>query len=397
MATRKTNRSHSDAVTVQTLVPQIVNSGAAVSPSVVPAAALTDTPSSPQLIPSTKKTKTSGDDHSGLDLLSSGNSIVAPTVNVDILISPEVTEGVTAGAAAAAAMIDVKALSSSTKTKTVNAEIPTFAAVSAGAAAAAAMNAVKAEQGSTPSLHCPSSPSQRDAFLASLHVQKVSTNLSAIQAVPGSRLNFEGTVVVVYPCETNPARRYVLFADEHGVLGITFWNENVSKFNSSIVGTVAQVSKVLLTLHQGRKGLTMSKESGLVLTNQISPFWTQLARNPATCIADIHAMPVNSFVNVVGVRGYLHSEKKLVKNVEKDLVIIRLVDRTGQIEVQSWTSKVSDFETFRDRPVRFQRVRISAFSGTKCLEILDGNGTLVSGNFEGSVDLAEFWNEPVSR
>ena len=35
------------------------------------------------------------------------------------------------------------------------------------------------------------------------------------------------------------------------------------------------MSKVLLTEHQGKKGLTMSKESGLVLTNQIAPFWTQ--------------------------------------------------------------------------------------------------------------------------
>ena len=35
------------------------------------------------------------------------------------------------------------------------------------------------------------------------------------------------------------------------------------------------MSKVLLTEHQGKTGLTMSKESGLVLTNQIAPFWTQ--------------------------------------------------------------------------------------------------------------------------
>ena len=243
----------------------------------------------------------------------------------------------------------------------------------------------------------PPSPSHRDVFLASLQVAKVNTNLSTVKVVPGARLNFEGTVVVVYPCETNPLRRYVMFADEHGTLGITFWNENASKFNSSIVGTVVQVTKVLLTEHEGKKNLTMSKESGLIITNQISPYWTQLAKNPVLSIVDVHSMPVNSFVSVAGILGYLYSERKIVKNVEKDLVIIKLVDRTGQIEVQSWVSKVSDFSVYRDRPVQFQRLRVCAFAGIKCLEIIDGNGTQVTSNFENSRDLANFWNEPVHR
>jgi hypothetical protein len=245
-----------------------------------------------------------------------------------------------------------------------------------------------------PKQHLPS-PSQRDAFQASLYVTKVTSNLSTVNAAPGARVNFDGTVVVVYPCEANPARRYVLLADDHGTIGITFWNQNVSKFNSSTVGHVIQLTKVLITQHNGKKSITMNKESGLTVTEQIAPFWTQLARNPVISIVDVHSMPVNSFVSIAGVLGFLHSERKIVKNEEKELVIMKIIDRTGQIEVQSWVSKLADFSCYRDRPVKFQRLRVVAFGGVKCLEILDGNGTLVHSDFDGCGDLAKFWNEPV--
>jgi hypothetical protein len=260
--------------------------------------------------------------------------------------------------------------------------------VDAGAATASAMIAAHA----LPS--APPSPSQREAFQASLYVTKVTSNLSTANAAPGARVNFDGTVIVVYPCEANPIRRYVLLADEHGTIGITFWNQNVSKFSSSVVGHVIQLTKVLITQHNGKKSIMMNKESGMTVTEQIAPFWTQLARNPITSILDVHSMPVNSFVTIAGVLGFLHSERKIVKDQERELVIMKLIDRTGQIEVQSWVSKLADFSAYRDRPVKFQRLRVVAFAGIKCLEILDGNGTLVHSEFEGCGDLAKFWNEP---
>lgn len=245
-----------------------------------------------------------------------------------------------------------------------------------------------------PSEPQPPSPSQREAFLASLHVQKVTTNLSSVNALPGARLNFEGTIIVVYPAESNPARRHVLLADEHGVCGITFWNANVSKFSGSIVGTIAQVSKVIITSHLGKKSLSMNKESGLVISNKIAPFWTQLLDNPVSSIMQIHSMPIHKFVSVAGILGVMHSEMKIVRNEEKELVILRIVDRTGSIEVQSWVSKLSDFERFRDRPILLKRVKVSEFSGVKFLEFIDGNGTHLLGDFEGANDLTHFWKEP---
>jgi hypothetical protein len=243
-------------------------------------------------------------------------------------------------------------------------------------------------------LQHPPSPSQREVFLASMLVQKVTTNLISVNAQPGARLNFDGTIIVVYPAETNPVRRHVLFADEHGVIGITFWNQNAAKFNGSIVGTIAQLTKVIITAHAGKKSLTMNKESGFVITNKIAPFWTQLLDNPVMSIIDVHSMPLNKFVSIAGILALMQSEIKIVRNEEKELVILRIVDRTGSIEVQSWVSKLTDFERYRDRPIQLKRMRISEFSGIKYLEIIDGNGTQIQGQFDEALDLANFWKEP---
>jgi hypothetical protein len=109
---------------------------------------------------------------------------------------------------------------------------------------------------------------------------------------------------------------------------------------------------------------------------------------------DVHSMPLNKFVSIAGIVALMHSEIKIVRNEEKELVILRIVDRTGSIEVQSWVSKLSDFERYRDQPVQMKRMRISEFSGVKYLEIIDGNGTQVEGKFDEALDLANFWKEP---
>ena len=323
-------------------------------------------------------------------LITDSSTHVAPaSAEVNRGNSVVIREGVDVGAATASAMIAASLPSAPPSPSQRGNSDVIREGVDAGAATASAMIAAHA----LPS--APPSPSQREAFQASLYVTKVTSNLSTVNAAPGARVNFDGTVIVVYPCEANPVRRYVLLADEHGTIGITFWNQNVSKFSSSVVGHVIQLTKVLITQHNGKKSITMNKESGLTVTEQIAPFWTQLARNPITSILDVHSMPVNSFVTIAGVLGFLHSERKIVKDQEKELVIMKLIDRTGQIEVQSWVSKLADFSAYRDRPVKFQRLRVVAFAGIKCLEILDGNGTLVHSEFEGCGDLAKFWNEPV--
>ncbi len=61
----------------------------------------------------------------------------------------------------------------------------------------------------------------------------------------------------------NPERRYVVFMDEQGTLGITIWkdNNNLKKIDTTSIGKLCEVSKVTLSNHQGKKVLNLSKES----------------------------------------------------------------------------------------------------------------------------------------
>jgi hypothetical protein len=49
----------------------------------------------------------------------------------------------------------------------------------------------------------------------------------------------------------------------------------------------------------------------------------------------------------------------------------------------------------RERPIKFKRVRVTAYSGVKMLELVDG-GTVIEESFLQAADLAAYWQEPAS-
>ena len=145
-------------------------------------------------------------------------------------------EGVTAGCAAAAEMIE---------------------GVTAGTAAAAAMIAdvqshAPAEIEASPprasaAMVLPASPAtNRDRFRAALMPAQISCDLSSVQPDPGMRFSFQAIVMIVYPAQSNPARRHVMLADGYGVAGVTVWNANVNAFSNDSIGRMAQFTKMSL-------------------------------------------------------------------------------------------------------------------------------------------------------
>jgi len=103
--------------------------------------------------------------------------------------------------------------------------------------------------------------SVRDKFMANLYVQTVGCCLDSCSAGPSVRLTFKGTIAVLYPINFNPERRYVVFMDESGNLGLTIWNKNIAKITTDSIGKNCEITKVTLTTHQGKKVLSLSKES----------------------------------------------------------------------------------------------------------------------------------------
>jgi hypothetical protein len=105
------------------------------------------------------------------------------------------------------------------------------------------------------------SPTNRDKFMAGLYVQTVGCCLDACTAGPNVRLTFKGTVVVLYPLNINPDRRYVVFMDEDGFTGLTIWSPNLKKIATSSIGKLCEITRVSLSTHQGKRLLNLSKES----------------------------------------------------------------------------------------------------------------------------------------
>ena len=113
------------------------------------------------------------------------------------------------------------------------------------------------------------SPTNRDKFLAGIHVQSLGCSLDACTAGPTVRLTFTGTIVVLYPINFNPDRRYVVFMDENGFTGITIWSSNLKKIAANSIGKLCEISKVNISSHQGKKTINLSKESEV--SNDILP------------------------------------------------------------------------------------------------------------------------------
>jgi hypothetical protein len=241
----------------------------------------------------------------------------------------------------------------------------------------------------------PSSPAGgvRERFLAAIQVSSVGCNLDGVTATASARLSFQGTVVVVYPLAVMPDRRYVLFMDEHGSTGITIYNANAKSIDQDCVGRVVQISRMMLSSSNGRKSLSMLKDSTLKIVVGPNPWWSSLLIAPPIAIVDIMRMQEDRIVTLAGILGYVTVEQKTVRNALRDLLIMRIADRTGSIELRSWNSRLEDYSRFRDRPLLFRRVRVTAFAGSKMCELIDGGGTVVEHEFDGSFDLSSYWKE----
>ena len=245
----------------------------------------------------------------------------------------------------------------------------------------------------------PASPaSNRDRFRASQMPSQVSCDLSDVAVDPGHRFTFQGIVLVVFPASSNPLRRHVLVGDGRGVVGITVWNSHVNTFSMESIGQLLVVTKVSVVIHNGTRGITLNKES-VVQFNSItdhfaSVWWASIPSGPAVSAIVFNEQKDNAVVNVAGIIGSVSSEQKIVRSDARDLVTIKVVDRTGIITLRTWNHSSSVFLPWVDSPVMFRRVRVTSFASMKAGELFDGSGTIFDSTaFDGSDDLMKFWAE----
>ena len=239
----------------------------------------------------------------------------------------------------------------------------------------------------------------RARFMAGLQPSKVSCDLTSAPTNPGMRFSFEAILLVVYPARlTPPERRYVELMDEYGTTGITVWNSYVHALKPTSVGCVVKFTRLSLTMHNGKKSLTMSKDSTMHLESpdhesQLTKWWSRLLMEPAITCAKFHDMSAGSVVNVSGILGFISQEEKMVNGETKMLLILYITDKTGKLEIRSWNHADVEFMAFRERPVLFNRVRVCMYAGNRTAELLTGNnGTKITTNFD-SRELETYWGE----
>jgi hypothetical protein len=247
----------------------------------------------------------------------------------------------------------------------------------------------------------PASPgSNRERFMSNCQPTKVCCDLSVVGLHSSStRFSFQAIILIVYPATVKPERRHLQLIDSRGSTGITVWNEHVSMFSQSSVGQVVRFSRICLNNQNGQKSLAMSRDSTVAFVSDASAaceeskWWRSLLDKRPFRIIDIHDMEDNNIVNVAGIVGTLSTETKRVRNEDKDLMCMRITDRTGYIDVRSWNHSEIEFISFRERPILFKRVRVTSFAGLKIIELLDASGTEVLADFEGASDLKLYWTE----
>ena len=242
--------------------------------------------------------------------------------------------------------------------------------------------------------------SNRSRFMSNCQPLKVCCDLSTIGVHNSSvRFSFEAIVLVVYPASKSPDRRQVQLIDARGSTGITIWGENVHLFSSATVGQVAKFSKLSLVFNNGKKMLSMSRDSSVVFPNTIavpteeSKWWKDLLLHQPLRIIDVHDCAEDTVINVSGILGLMWTDTKKVKDQNKDLLNIRLTDRTGFVDVRSWSHSEAEFAAFVEQPILLRRVRVTSFAGIKILELLDGSGTQLRDEFDGYDDLLQYWQE----
>ncbi len=288
--------------------------------------------------------------------------------------SADFAEGVTAGAAAAAAMI--------------------AAAPSPPPAPAVADDS---DNGTVRPTGPPSPHSNRERFMAGFTPMRTCCDLDLCRAPAGTKLNLSAICIAVFPATTNPDRRYVQLADNTGVVGVTVWNANVHKFGNDSVGSVVVLQKAVISSHQGKKQLTLARDSVVKVggeeKHELSFWWNSLLlQTPKSCGA-VHDKSENSIVSVTGILGRVSSETKIVHSQERLLTVLHLVDATGKLDVRSWNHAPDSFLDFVNRPILIQRVKVASFASTKLCELFDSTGSIIVTEFPGKNELIRFWNE----
>lgn len=239
----------------------------------------------------------------------------------------------------------------------------------------------------------------RDRFMHNCQPLRVSCNLETVGLhASGVRLSFQAVVFVVYPASEKPDRRHVLLIDSTGCCGLTVWGAHVPLFSLASVGAVVKFTKLGMTIHNGKKSLSMGRDTTVLfvpssVVSDESKWWQSLATSGYKRIIDVHDCADDSVINVAGIVGLLSSETKRVRSDNKDLLTIRLTDRSGWVDVRSWNHSEAEFSSFLEKPLLLQRVRVTSFSGLKILELLDGDGTIVAPTFSGMKDLEDYWQE----
>lgn len=149
---------------------------------------------------------------------------------------------------------------------------------------------------------------------------------------------------------------------------------------------------------QWQKSLTMAKDSTMHVEEPsyvglLPKWWSGLLLEPVITCARFHDMNPGSIVNVSGILGFVSQEEKMVNGELKHLLILYITDRTGKLELRSWNHTDVEFLQIRERPVLFNRVRVSLYAGTRTADLLTGiNGTQVTSHFD-SRDLEAYWQE----
>ena len=246
----------------------------------------------------------------------------------------------------------------------------------------------------------PVSPSKnRERFMTNCQPLRVCCDLNKVGlSAAGVRFSFQAVVFVVFPASEKPDRRHVMLVDAFGSTGLTVWGAHVPLFTAATVGTVAKFTKLGMVVHNGKKALSMGKDTTVVfvpssvITDE-SKWWNALVMQPPLRIIDVHGCDDNLVVNVAGIVGMLSTETKKVRSDNKDLMNLRLTDRTGFIDIRSWNHCEGEFSKFLEKPLLFQRLRVTSFAGTKILVLLEGNATNILPEFENKADLVQYWNE----
>lgn len=242
----------------------------------------------------------------------------------------------------------------------------------------------------------PASPGLNRAKFFSAHAT-VSTvcNLDYSRASLGSKVLLTGILTAVYPASKNPDRRYILLSDATGTVGLTVWNANVAKFSTDGIGSIVHAEKLVVSQHNSKKALTMTKESTIkCLTdprNDLAIWWRDLASLAPVSLGEVQTLAENSIVCVAGILGFVTAESKNVGSEIKTLTTLHMVDPTGSLPVRSWNRVPSIVEIAVEKPILLQRIRITSFAGQKVGELLDGSGTIVVTQFAGAAALSQFW------